>query len=360
MYQQLKVHTEALKAIDSFSLPETFQFGKVLCPVMAICDFKDGKWGPLELLPYQKISLDPTCKVLHYGQEIFEGMKAYQVDGEGPFLFRPLENWNRFNLSAKRMGMATIPEDIFMEAVLGMVDYNRSFIPHLSGESLYLRPFMFATDDHLGIRPSETFKFLVIASPSGAYITSNYVKVHIQREFARACPGGTGQAKTGGNYAGSLKAGIQAQELGLHQTLWLDALHKESIEELSGMNFFAVIDNKLHTPELTETILNGITRRSLITLAKELGHEVVETKMQIKELLTQIQNNSCSECFMCGTASIIVPIAELCETDGEHYQLTYPKGKVAIQLKEALLGIQEGRLEDTEKWVMSLPENNKN
>ena len=355
MYKHLHTTPEAKIAIESFKLPETFEFGKVLCPIMAVCDFKNGEWGTLEIIPYQAITLDPTCKVLHYGQEIFEGMKAYKVEGKGPFLFRPEENWARFNQSAERMGMPEISKSLFMESVLGMSDLNRNFIPSSSGESLYLRPFMFATDNHLGIKPSETFKYLVLASPSGEYITADYVKVHIQRDYARACPGGTGRAKTGGNYAGSLKASMEATKLGFHQTLWLDALHKESIEELSGMNFFAVINGVLHTPQLTDTILNGITRKSLIKLAQNLGYKVVESDLKITELITQIENKSCSECFMCGTASIIVPIAELCETDGKSYALTYNKGQVSKQLRKALLGIQEGIIEDTEAWVTTLP-----
>ena len=354
MYKHLQTSPEAILAIENFNLPSSFDFGKVICPVMIVCDFKNGEWGALNMIPYQTISLDPTCKVFHYGQEIFEGMKAYGVEDKGPFLFRPEENWSRFNLSAERMGMAEIPKDIFIEAVSGLADYNRDFIPNNIGESLYLRPFMIATDNHLGIRPSITFKFMVLASPSAEYITSDYVKVHIQREYARACPGGTGRAKTGGNYAGSLKASMEANKLGFHQTLWLDALHKESIEELSGMNFFAVIDGVVHTPKLTETILDGITRRCLIKIAQNLGYEIKESHMKISELLKQIEDKSCTECFMCGTASIIVPIAELCETDGTSYSLTYSKGQVAKQLRETLLGIQEGRLEDTEAWVTTL------
>ena len=354
MYKHLNISPDALEKLNEFKLPEIFGFGKVLCPVMIECNFSNGEWGPVELKPYGPISLDPTCKVLHYGQEIFEGMKAYRVEGKGPFLFRPEENWKRFNYSAERMGMAEVPEPIFMESVMAMTDYCQDLIPNQSGESLYIRPFMFATDDHLGIKPSDTFKFMVVASPSGAYLTADYVKVHIQREFSRACPGGTGSAKTGGNYAGSLKAATQAQKLGYHQSLWLDAIHKKYVEELSGMNFFAVIDEKLYTPKITDTILEGITRKSIIKLAQARGLQVIEEDIDINELLIKIENKSCSECFMCGTASIIVPIAELCETDGKSYALTYSEGNVAKQLKETLLGIQEGRLEDQEGWVIPL------
>lgn len=354
MYQHLKILPEALDRLEQFSMPEDISFGKVLCPVMVECDFRNGEWGPLELKPYAPITLDPTCKVLHYGQEIFEGMKAYRVKGKGPFLFRPEENWKRFNFSAERMGMEEIPLELFMEGVKGITDKCRDFIPNQTGESLYIRPFMFATDEHLGIKPSETFKFMIVASPSGAYITADHVRVQIQRDFARACPGGTGRAKTGGNYAGSLKASIQAQKLGFHQTLWLDAIEKKYVEELSGMNFFAVIDGKLHTPKLTDTILDGITRKSLIKLANSKGLQVIEENIDINELIKKIEDKSCSECFMCGTASIIVPIAEICETKGKSYPLTYSQGEISKTLRETLLGIQEGRLEDQEGWVIPL------
>jgi branched-chain amino acid aminotransferase len=353
MFNRLKVTPEAIDAIKNFSAPQgELAFGKVMCPVMIVSDFDNGEWGPLEMLPYGPISLDPTTKVLHYGQEIFEGMKGYRTGGKGPFLFRPDQNFERFNFSARRMGMPEVPEDLFMDAVKGMTSYCADFIPKRSGESLYIRPFMFATEEHLGIKPAGKMKFMVIASPSGAYISADYVKVKIEKNYTRACPGGTGNAKTGGNYAGSLVAAVEAGKQGFHQTLWLDGLHKKYIEELSGMNFFAFVDNKLYTPALTDTILNGITRSSIMTLAKDLGKTVVEEQMDINWLLEKINDGSCTEAFMCGTASIVVPIAEFGDDKGNKWVLPNNNGPVAFSIKETLLGLQEGRLEDKYGWVI--------
>lgn len=353
MFNRLNVTPEAIDAIKNFSAPQgELAFGKVMCPVMIVSDFDNGEWGALEMLPYGPISLDPTTKVLHYGQEIFEGMKGYRTGGKGPFLFRPDQNFERFNFSARRMGMPEVPEDLFMDAVKGITSYCANFIPKRSGESLYIRPFMFATEEHLGIKPAGKMKFMVIASPSGAYISADYVKVKIEKNYTRACPGGTGNAKTGGNYAGSLVAAVEAGKQGFHQTLWLDGLHKKYIEELSGMNFFAFVDNKLYTPALTDTILNGITRASIMTLAKDLGKTVVEEQMDINWLLEKINDGSCTEAFMCGTASIVVPIAEFGDDKGNKWALPNNNGPVAFSIKETLLGLQEGRLEDKYGWVI--------
>ncbi len=346
----LNVDPKALEALNNFKLPEDIGFGRTMVPIMAVCDFENGKWGELQLLPYGPLELDPTAKVLHYGQEIFEGMKAYHYEGHGPYLFRADQNAKRFNESAKRMAMAEVPEEIYLEAVRAIVGYSNDFIPVQSGESLYIRPFMISTEEHLGIKPSEKFKFLVIASPSGAYFSTGFLKVLIEREFIRACPGGMGAAKTGGNYAGSLISAQKAKSLGFQQTLWLDALEKTYIEEMSGMNFFSVINGKLHTPEIQDTILDGITRNSLIQLAKDLGYEVVEEKMNINDLLTAIENGSCSECFACGTAAIITPIGMLGDAEGNEWNIKNPEGPIAKELRETLLSLQEGRIEDQHGW----------
>lgn len=340
------------EAIKNFNLPETLGFGSVMSPVMASCSYDKGKWGPLEILPYGPIVMYPTAKVLHYAQEIFEGMKAYRVGGLGPFIFRPDENHLRFNRSAERMAMPHIPADIFMDAVLEVTAYSGHIVPRRSGESLYLRPFMFASEESLGIKPSEKFRFLVIASPSGAYFnTENGLSVLIERENSRAFPGGTGFAKTGGNYAASLLSSIKAKNHGFVQTLWLDGKEKKYIEEMSGMNFFAVINNELHTPELNDSILDGITRKSLITLARDLGYKVIERKMVVDELLEDIKSGRCTEAFACGTAAIITPINYLAEITDERFPLHFPEGKISMDLREKLLAIQEGRSPDKYGWV---------
>ncbi|MGZ3787570.1 MAG: branched-chain amino acid aminotransferase [Bacteriovorax sp.] len=338
-------------AIKNFSLPENLGFGHIMAPVMASCTYENGKWGELELVPYGPISMYPNAKVLHYAQEIFEGMKAYRVGGKGPFIFRPEENHLRFNRSAERMAMPHVPLEIFMKACLEVTAYSADFVPRRSGESLYLRPFMFATEEALGIKPSEHFRFMVIASPSGSYFSAGGLSVLIERDGARAFPGGTGFAKAGGNYAASLLSAIKAKQLGFVQTLWLDGREKKYIEEMSGMNFFAVINGELHTPILNDSILEGITRKSIITLAHDAGIKVVERKMDIDELIADIKANRCTEAFACGTAAIIAPIDYLAEETGERFPLMDREGKLSLKIREHLLSIQEGRAPDIYKWI---------
>lgn len=350
----IKISPDVAHSLKNFSLPDELGFGLVMAPVMASCVYENGKWGPLELLPYGPITMYPNAKVLHYAQEIFEGMKAYRVQGKGPFIFRPNENHLRFNRSAERMAMPHIPSEIFLTAAFEVTAYSAQFVPKRSGESLYLRPFMFATEEALGIKPSEKFRFMVIASPSGSYFKSAGLSVLIERHGARAFPGGTGYAKAGGNYAASLLAAIKTKQLGFVQTLWLDGREKKYIEELSGMNIFAVVNNELHTPELNDTILEGITRKSVITLARDHGIKVVERKIPIDELIEDIKAKRCTEVFACGTAAIIAPVDYLAEETGERYPLFHPEGKMALVLRELLLSIQEGRSKDNYDWIVNI------
>lgn len=345
------IEEKAKTAIESFSMPDNVGFGKVLLPIMAICEYKDGAWGEVVVSPYKKLELDPTTKVLHYGQEIFEGMKAYNYKDQGPVLFRPLENHKRFNFSASRMAMPEVPEDIFMGAVRTITSLSKKAVPRRDGESLYIRPFMIATEKNLGIKPSEEFLFIVIASPVGSYFSGGSIKVFIEEEMIRACRGGTGNAKTGGNYAGGLNAAIKTKEKGFDQTLWLSAEDKDSVEELSGMNFFCVIDGVLKTPALTDTILEGITRKSIIDLAKHEGIEVSEERISIKELKGLILEGRCSEAFACGTAAIITPIDSLHDESGEAFHLKTAHGPIARKLREQLLGIQQLTVEDHFGWI---------
>lgn len=350
----MKIHDEALEALKTFRLPEDVGFGKIMVPVMINCDYHNGQWGDIELLPYGPLSLMPVSKVFHYGQEIFEGMKAYSFEGQGPYLFRPDQNARRFNLSATRMAMPTFPEDKFIESVQVLTSYCQEFIPRQSGESLYIRPFMFATEESLGIKPSETFKFMIVASPSGSYFSTSSLKVLIERDSCRAAPGGTGAAKTGGNYAASLSSAIKVQKLGLNQTLWLDAREKNLVEEMSGMNFFAVLNGVMTTPQLTDSILDGITRKSLIQLALELGIPVKERPLPISELVEAIKTGECSEAFACGTAAIVTNIGSLHEESGESYELKNSVGEIGPALRLKLLDIQEGRAQAPEGWIVKI------
>lgn len=352
--KHLKVDPKIEKPLRSFKLPaiKDLVFGQVQAPVMVRAQYKKGQWGELEMLPYGPLSIDPCMKVLHYGQEVFEGMKAYAVDGKGPHLFRPELNYKRLNHSAKVVAMPEIPHDYFFEAVEAMVAACTHLIPNQSGSSLYLRPFMFASEVGLGIKPAEEFTFLLVASPAGAYFSTDHVHVLIEREYVRASQGGTGHAKTGGNYARGLVSAIRAKEKGFHQTLWLDAVERKYVEELSGMNFCAVVNGELHTPDLTGTILEGVTRDSLLHIAPSLGINVkVNKKMSIDQLIKDIKSGKCTEAFACGTASIIAPIEALGELSGERYTLKENYGPVTKKLRAHLLDIQEGRIVGPEGWI---------
>lgn len=348
---ELEITKQALQTIKNFKSPKSVGFGTLMAPAMITSAYKDGKWSTPKMIPYGPLSLGPTAKALHYGQEIFEGLKSYFVGSEFPLLFRPLLNAERFNRSAERMAMPEIPTDIFLSSVQAMAHYLRDFIPRLSGESLYLRPFMFATEQHIGIRPAEEFLFAVIATPVNKYFSGDNIKVLIERDMIRAAPGGTGSAKTGGNYAASLKGAKKAKQLGYDQTLWLDALKRVQIEELGGMNLFFMVDGVLKTPALTDTILPGITRQSIIELCQSRGQQVEEEILRIDEILAQIGNGRCSEIFACGTAAVITPISALGEENGPEYHLAFPNGKVSLELKRELLDIQEGRIAGPENWV---------
>lgn len=352
---QVVITEQARDAVANFTLPEELGFGRVLSPVMAVADYDSGTWSNVEIIPYGPITMQPTCKVLHYGQEIFEGLKAYRTGGKGPFLFRPDQNAIRFNHSARRMAMPEVPIEIFVEAVKELTKLCANVIPRRSGESLYIRPFMFSTEEALGIKPSEKFKFMIVASPSGSYFSGGTISVMIERGAVRAAPGGTGNAKTGGNYAAALEAAIETKKLGHDQTLWLDAITRKNIEEMSGMNFACVIEGKLVTPAITDTILDGITRRSLLALASRVDLMPEERTLTIDELIEAIKSGRCTEAFACGTAAILTPIHQLAEKDGTIYKLPKAPGPAASALRQALLDVQEGRADAPEKeWIINL------
>ncbi len=352
---QINITSEAQQAVKNFTIPEELGFGRVMAPVMLEANFENGKWSEMTIIPFGPISMLPTSKVLHYGQEIFEGLKSYRIKGNGPFLFRPDENAKRFNHSARRMAMPGVPVEDFVEAVKVFSKLCSEIIPRRSGESLYLRPFMFSTEEALGIKPSDSFKFMIVASPSGSYFSGGTISVLIERTAVRAAPGGTGNAKTGGNYAAALEAAIETKKLGHDQTLWLDAVTRKNVEEMSGMNFNCIINGKLVTPALTDSILAGITRNSLLAIAPQLDIQVEEKKLTIDELIEAIKSGRCTEAFACGTAAIITPIHQIAEKDGTVYKLPSAPGPCSTSLRQALLDIQEGRREAPNKeWVLNL------
>lgn len=341
----------AVEKVKNFTINDPhIGFGKYISPIMIQGVYRKGKWEKFELIPYGPLSLDPCTKVLHYGQEIFEGMKVFKHADGSIQMFRPELNARRFNHSARRMAMPEVPENIFLEACEVISSYSSHLVPKRLGESLYLRPFMIATEIGLGIKPSQDFLFLIVASPAGAYFSNSSVKVYIEREEIRCAPGGVGSAKTGGNYASSLRSYQKILSLGLDQTLWLDALEHKYIEEMSGMNFFAVMNGKLVTPELTDTILDGITRKSIIELARSGGFEVEERKISIHELIEKIENKTCTEAFVCGTAAVITPISSFSDDSGDLFKLPEGDGKISLLLKEKLIHIQAGREKAPKGW----------
>ncbi len=339
-------------ALARFTVPEKLGFGAVDAPVMYSVDWAAGAWGRGRLLPHGPIAIAPGARALQYAELVFEGLKAYRINRDVPNLFRPLENSRRLARSAERLSMPSVPEALFLEALDAVAGTLSRFVPGKSGQALYLRPFLFGTESGYLIRNSSTFRFMVIANPVEAYSTGP-MRVAIEREDVRAAVGGVGFAKAAANYAASLRASSQAAARGYTVALWLDATEHRYIQELSGMNIFAVIDGELHTPSLDGAILPGITRDSLITLARHLGHRVIERPIAIDELLRQISTGACSELFACGTAAIVNPIGALADRNGADH---LPKciGEVAAELREALLSIQERRAPDPFGWVREI------
>ncbi|HUR14839.1 MAG TPA: branched-chain amino acid aminotransferase [Mycobacteriales bacterium] len=330
-------------------------FGKVFTDhmVTAAWSTADG-WQDAALTAYAPISIDPASVVLHYGQTVFEGLKAYlQADG-GVALFRPERNARRMARSCRRLALPEIPEPAFIEACELLVRQDRAWVPAGEGASLYLRPFVWATEVGLGVRPSDTALFQVIASPSGNYFSGPLrpVSLWLSQEYTRAAPGGTGAAKCGGNYAASLVAQQEAIANGCDQVVFLDAVEHRWLEELGGMNIFLVLDDgTLVTPEISGTILEGVTRDSVITLARELGHVVEERKVDVDEWRKGAADGKVVEVFACGTAAVITPIGVLRWPGGEAVAGSGEPGPVSMKLRKALMDVQYGRVPDSHGWV---------
>jgi len=333
-------------------------FGTLFSDHMVVIEYDEAKggWHSASVGPREPLSLDPAASVLHYAQEIFEGMKAYKQADGGIALFRPEENARRFNASADRLAMPNLPEELFLEAVKQLVAVDREWFPSVEGGALYLRPFMIATEAFLGVRPAKKYKFIVIASPAGSYFKGGVKPVSIWKsEYTRAAPGGTGAAKCGGNYAASLVPTGEAFEKGHDQVLFLDAAERKWIEELGGMNLFFVMDDgRVITPPLTGTILPGITRNSLITLLREEGLTVSEEMYSIDQWREDATSGKLLETMACGTAAVVTPVGKVAGDDGEFEIGTGGPGQMTMKIREKLVGIQNGAIEDTHGWVMKL------
>jgi branched-chain amino acid aminotransferase len=330
-------------------------FGKVFTDHMVTAQYAAGQgWHDAFLGAYGPISIDPASVVLHYGQTVFEGLKAYRQPDGGVALFRPERNAARMAASCRRLALPEFPEDAFVEACELLVTTDRDWVPSGEGASLYLRPFVWATEIGLGVRPSETALFQLIASPSGNYFSGPLrpVSLWLSQEYTRAAPGGTGAAKCGGNYAASLVAQQEAIANGCDQVVFLDAVEHRWLEELGGMNIFLVMDDgRLVTPDVSGTILEGITRDSIVSIARELGHEVEERKVDVDEWRKGAVDGSVVEVFACGTAAVITPIGALHWPGGEAVAGSGEPGETTMKLRKALMDIQYGRSEDTHGWV---------
>ena len=333
-------------------------FGRIFTDHMVVVPYKEGEgWGRGVLQAYGPIAMDPAASVLHYGQAIFEGFKAYKQPDGSIACFRPEANARRFNNSAARLAMPELPEAIFLEAAKALITQDQAWVPGAIGESLYLRPLMIATEAALGVRPSSEYLFILLASPSGAYFPAGVkpVTVWISDDYVRAAPGGTGFAKCAGNYAASLVAQRQAQGEGCDQVVWLDAVHRKFIEEMGGMNIFFVYQEKgetvIVTPELTGTLLPGITRDSLLQIAREQGFRAEERKITVDDWKADIASGRMTEAFACGTAAVITPIGTAKSTRGVWTINHGEPGPVATQLRKALLDLQHGLASDTHHWL---------
>lgn len=315
-----------------------------------------GRWDNARLQPYGPLSLDPSTAVLHYGQEIFEGLKAYRHADGSVWTFRPGANAARLNRSAQRLALPTLPEEVFVDSIRELVVQDQQWVPSGEGESLYLRPFMIGTEPFLGVRPSRQALFSVIASPAGNYFGSvEPVDIWLSRTYARAGRGGTGAAKCGGNYAASLVAQMEGDAHGCSQVVFLDPERDDAIEELGGMNvFFVFDDNRLVTPELTGTILEGITRDSVIQLARERGMTVEERAFTLDEWREGVRSGHLTEVFACGTAAVIAPVRQLVGHDETIGPDDAQPGEVTMSIRQQLLDIQTGKAEDTHGWLTRL------
>ncbi|MBK9928976.1 MAG: branched-chain amino acid aminotransferase [Saprospiraceae bacterium] len=340
-----KTKNSRLPEVDLERVP----FGKVFTDHMFVVDYVNGKWINAEIKPTQALPMHPANLTLHYGQAIFEGMKATKDINGQPVLFRPELNARRLNFSARRMCMAELPEALFLEALNTLIDLDSDWIPQGEEGALYIRPYMYALDSFIGVSPSESYRFVIMLLPVGPYY-STPVKLWVERVFARAVKGGTGEAKAAGNYAASLYPAKLARQKGYDQLLWTDAIHHKWIEESGTMNVFFVIDELVVTPSLEGSILQGITRDSVITLLRDKGYEVQERPVSIDELILAYQKGILKEGFGVGTAVVVIPFQSI--TDGDLTMELHPESfQIAPMLKAEINGIKKGLLPDKHDWV---------
>jgi branched-chain amino acid aminotransferase len=329
---------------------DNLPFGRYFSDHMLEADYENGEWKNVEIKPYQPLLLSPSVAALHYGQAIFEGIKAYRDQDGNAYIFRPHDNYKRFNISAERMQMPPVPEELFMEGMRQLVALDKNWIPSREDHSLYIRPFMFSSDEVIGVRPSESYKFMIILSPSGPYYSAP-MRIYVEEKYVRAVPGGVGFAKAAGNYGGAMLATAEAKKKGYDQVLWTDAYEHRYVQEIGTMNVFFIIGDTAITPDLTQgTILDGVTRQSAITLLKEMGFKVAERPLSIDDIIDAYKAGLLYEVFGTGTAATITLIRELRYKDFV-MQFDVDSWKTAPTLKKWLTDIRESRREDKYNWM---------
>jgi branched-chain amino acid aminotransferase len=344
-----KVNQSKLKDLSLENLP----FGRYFSDHMLEADYEDGEWKNVEIKPYQPLLLSPSLAAIHYGQSIFEGIKAYKDQEGNSYIFRPYDNYERFNISAERMAMPSVPEEIFMEGMKQLVALDKNWIPEKEDHSLYIRPFMFSSDEMIGVRPSLNYKFMIILSPTGPYYNAPQ-RIYVEEQYVRAVPGGVGYAKAAGNYGASMYATALAKKRGYDQVLWTDAFEHTYVQEIGTMNVIFIIGDKAVTPDLGQgTILAGVTRNSALQLLKDAGFTVEERPLSIDEIIEAYKAGILYEVFGTGTAATITMIKELRYKD---YVMEFntDQWRTAPTIKKWLTDIREGRKEDTYGWMVKV------
>ena len=344
-----KIERSKLNDINLENIP----FGKYFTDYMLEVDYEDGEWKTPEIKPYQPLLMEPSMAAIHYGQAIFEGIKAYKNEAGEAYIFRPHDNFKRFNISAARMQMPEIPEDIFMEGMKLLINMDANWIPSMPDHSLYIRPFMFSTDAMIGVKPSDHYKFMIILSPTGPYYATP-MRIHVEEQYVRAAPGGVGGAKAAGNYGAAMHATAEAKKKGYDQVLWTDAHEHKYVQECGTMNVFFIIGNTAITPALEQgTILAGVTRDSAITLLKEMGFQVEERLLSIDDVTAAHKAGLLYEVFGTGTAATISMIKELSYRD---YVMEFDvtQWQTAPEIKNRLNDIRYGKREDNHQWMVKI------
>jgi branched-chain amino acid aminotransferase len=332
---------------------ENLPFGKYFTDHMLEADYENGEWKNVEIKPYQPLVLDPSLAALHYGQAIFEGIKAYKDKQGDAFIFRPESNFQRFNQSAQRMQMPVVPEEIFMEGMRQLVKLDSEWIPAKENHSLYIRPFMFSTDEVIGVKPSDSYKFMIILSPTGPYYAYP-MRIYVEEAYTRASPGGIGFVKAAGNYGSSMLATAEARKKGYDQVLWTDAFEHKYVQEIGTMNVFFIIDNKAVTPDLENgTILDGVTRNSVITILKEMGYEVQERALSIDEIIEAYKAGKLKDVFGTGTAATVSLIRELRYQDFV-MEFNTDSWEITKEVKRRLDDIRESNVPDRFGWMWKI------